>query len=990
MAQHAAISPPMEFFVPHYNTFDSSRVAPLATIESNQEFLSDDLSCHINWLQRSDRKKSPFMTSDRLYRAGIQDLLQQEASEQLCNSTLDQPSQLVRVECYKIGCRCVLKREPALAMKVVSGISMVQGTWHPSSGIAQASSVTSLHENWLKFPKLSHHRSKSSKSHSQMSLLGAMSEKFAAKETSTPIILTSCCPSWFEVVQKSSSGPEDPHPNKGPALPCWNSVNALWKAFPGLALVKKQVKCFLPKVASPDNNPLLHGPYFLPTGCVLQLLGQRTVNVCTEDKSRRNLAQGFKTVSQPMLQCALVGGKTVKDVISKMLSLGDREFNCQCALESLSETHMPCPSNPEQILYLSFEEKNTAFSPVAPSSMLQGKVHLSKEVDAWSGGGVHSLINLLSNYRLPILVKPVLGRSIADWLPSNKNSAGLEPMTEDANGLLRITQCYNGILIFLEPINDCDDQTVEALNSNSKQTSSRFFVVTADMLSDHAFLVADQVSCDRNMDRLKTHANRVAHFLAACHPVYGLAYLLKYAENVTQNSSTGPVHMPLTRSLGPPNVYHRQITLKSTLSSIAAIAAIHLGELVNANLAPVISRQLVENNSSNSSNLSRSSDAENSMVMNEILNEIEDIYFYVRTGRFPTASKFNSQCSPQQNLKHRSLSGPSHQHLKMVRSCPQPTRMLTVLSPAPQHQAPTQLMSPLPSVQQDNFVGKTLNHARQKSHEIKTSLSQCLPLFRQTQVRSPLKCQPMVTNDQATLGRSKSNVRQNVPLYYSGTYAPTPKQFISAPYCSPVSPIRLLNVPKQKQNSQPIYLIQQPSQYTFAEQHQQQFMQVMPQVFQPVTPQEFYQLAPQDEANRLVGKSLTESMMFLSSRNEAQPTLSPALHHPNHHLLSSLASSISDAGAVMMNSNESTLASKLHSQQMGLGGFRQGHETKTQTLLNRKTSDGSSRNKLLVHSAGETTPGRPTNSSPDTGLGGDSSLAALNMIWTLQDGRIAQ
>ncbi len=123
--------------------------------------------------------------------------------------------------------------------------------------------------------------------------------------------------------------------------------------------------------------------------------------------------------------------------------------------------------------------------------------------------------------------------SLANWLTSSS------PCIRDGSAGLQLTSCYHGDLVFLEPIADCGPAAVANNNnannntSNSGSGSSRFFVVTAEMLSQHRFILATPQSSQIYARELKTHASRVAHFLAAFHPAYGLNYLLKYLEEVT-------------------------------------------------------------------------------------------------------------------------------------------------------------------------------------------------------------------------------------------------------------------------------------------------------------------------------------------------------------------------------------------------------------------------------------------------------------------------
>ncbi|KAF6780497.1 hypothetical protein AHF37_00045 [Paragonimus kellicotti] len=188
------------------------------------------------------------------------------------------------------------------------------------------------------------------------------------------------------------------------------------------------------------------------------------------------------------------------------------------------------------------------------------------------------------------------------------------------------------------------------------------------MLNQHNFFVANSFCAAQYTRELEVHATRVSHFLAACHPSEGLIYLLKHLEDITLSSTTGPSYVPLTRTLGPIGISIRNATVYSAIASLTAAAAIATEDYEDCTKCPAYSREVQGDNlpttcsgfgtlsplscdehyQSSSclmglktythSSLSSSLQANEADQMNALCDEIEDIYYYVRNGRFPAQS----------------------------------------------------------------------------------------------------------------------------------------------------------------------------------------------------------------------------------------------------------------------------------------------------------------------------------------------------------------
>ncbi|CAH8619822.1 unnamed protein product [Heterobilharzia americana] len=426
----------------------------------------------------------------------------------------------------------------------------------------------------------------------------------------------------------------------------------------------------------------------LRPGTVLQLIDCRLCRlVHKEDQtsSYRFSTRRSKPVS--MLQCAVVGGKALAALAASIKNLSPQD-----ALNWFS-------TGP-RLVYLSLASKSIVCSPVNISSSVSvnsnkcsshAKLSGHETDNSISDNGVHSILSLLSTYRLPIVTRPVVGLRSSEWffmgrltnhsLISNSDSVNL-------HSLLQIFSCHHGDLIFLEPLSDCSGSVYQADSSNVSG-KSRFFVVTTDMLLQHNFLVADSQTCETYSRELETHAFRVSHFLAACHPVQGLTYILKHLEDISHSSNTGPSHIPLTRTLGPITNRFSTIAIQSAVTSIAAIASLGMHEEYNDipndpcqlnEIQPKVLNHLALNytnyvgNNTNSllllsssidnndfyhstnclnthSSLSSSLFTSETDEMNALCDEIEDIYFYVRNGHFPMHSHSLSSLLTHQHVE---------------------------------------------------------------------------------------------------------------------------------------------------------------------------------------------------------------------------------------------------------------------------------------------------------------------------------------------------
>ncbi|BHF79015.1 hypothetical protein SprV_0602213200 [Sparganum proliferum] len=575
----------------------------------------------IDWLYCSPQTPAP-----KMLRLKVRDLIQQENCDNNFRYAVDQPSKLVRIECLKPGCRCVLKQEPALALKIVCNITLVRGMWssRASSGCNHRGFAPSTtgdpgrpHQSDESEAPFLRSVIKSGDSHQQSSraclrLTPEASSGLASEQI--PLILTSCFPFWFELLSKANMGPGDFCQSHGPSLNLWNSAKAVWKARPSLFLLLKPARCFFSTNAAGDCEKELKQDTSVPLnassaltlhpGTVLRPIDCR---ICRIAVAPQVASTTFYPSFMSMLQCEVVGARSLARYASST-SLPPND-----ALQAFV-------SGP-RFVYLPLDDNSALFSPIATQPPNTRDVNASTA--AWPYTGAHSILSLLSHFQLPISVRPLLSNSLANW-PSNAAPHN------DSGACLTLSSCHHGDLIFLEPIADCVNRVSQATAPSSSSSSSRFFVVTTEMLSQHRFLVASPTSTQAYSQQLRVHASRVAHFLAALHPAFGLNYLLKYLEDATHCSAVGPVHCALSETLGPPGESGGAAGASHmAVGSIAAVTALQNNEVVlDAHAAASKSE----------------SDEARSARLQAQLNEIDIIYQYVRTGRFPKSYVGQNDC----------------------------------------------------------------------------------------------------------------------------------------------------------------------------------------------------------------------------------------------------------------------------------------------------------------------------------------------------------
>ncbi|KAG5449719.1 hypothetical protein CSKR_103094 [Clonorchis sinensis] len=612
----------------------------------------------------------------------IQDLIQQESCMNPFSFPLDQPSRLVRIECRKLGCRCVLKNESALALKIVPNVTMVQGNW-----ILLKSTVNQVSKGHRLINNPWSHQNRTGTGSVIYPLPGTLPHSSEGSGIfPAPVILTTVCPSWFEIIHKTRSGPTDVSNGLSQDVPVWSTGKALWRARPKYFLIRKPTQCMF---AAPKQAFIQHSTdavkqdqlvlninadnvVSLRAGIVLHLLGCRLTRLVHQtpvysEASNNSFHSPTSFMGRPrtktisMLQCAIVGDKALADLAS-------------VAMDLPAEDALHWFTDGPRLVYIPLDSKSLSCTPIAVKKPVRaGDCTGKKQCDS----GVFNLISLLTDYRLPLLLRPVSALRPNEWSSGERGiNFSIDSDRSVKHPLLQITSCYHGDLIFLEPIFDCQNPAPSVsfrstdhtcAKTGGANTASRFFVVTPDMLCQHNFFVADSSTVAQHERELETHASRVAYFLAACHPAQGLSYLLKHLEDITQSSNTGPSHVPLTRTLGPLSRYSRYADMQSTIASLSATAALATDDSTEFTNTPAYSSELqsesclTKNLSSSSlafggqyqssvsllgsgigqtrSSLSSSLLASEEHQMNALCDEIEDIYYYVRNGRFPTQSR---------------------------------------------------------------------------------------------------------------------------------------------------------------------------------------------------------------------------------------------------------------------------------------------------------------------------------------------------------------
>ncbi|KAF8564586.1 hypothetical protein P879_04709 [Paragonimus westermani] len=677
----------------HQSLIDLKRSQQVNAISASNNCLPGSSST-FEWVRNNSSSlkishSSTHSASSAFVRFTIQDLIQQECYMSPVSYPLDHPSRLVRVECRKPGCHCVLKNELALALKIVSNVSLVRGNWiRPKS---QTNIIQRGHRMISSRFTHSHPTLQDSLTitHPHASLSHTEEPNSVVYTKPSPIILTTCSPTWFEVVNKSNNGPADISSPNCVEVPVWSSGKALWRAKPNYFLLRKSIQCMFAYVNQPitmsstdvykQDHSILnidgHRTVNLRPGTVLQLINCRLCRLVSNHDTLNTLHSPFgivgrhrtKTIS--MLQCAVVGDKVLCSVAAAASDLSPHD-----AIRWFADG--------PRLVYIPLDTKTMVCSPVAEklafsetsASRLSG--HVAKNT------GLHSLISLLSQYRLPVVVRPISGLRPNEWcFVKNMEcmQAETQPKEQECSmksSLVRLDGCFHGDLIFLEPISDCRLDSIinqcqkPQLNRDGQAVNlnSRFFVVTPDMLSQHNFFVANSSCAAQHTRELEVHATRVSHFLAACHPSEGLIYLLKHLEDITLSSTTGPSYIPLTRTLGPVGVSIKHATVYSAIASLTAAAAIATQDHGDYTKCPSYSREIqsdkllttgsgfgtlsplscIDHYQSSSclmglktythASLSSSLQASEADQMNALCDEIEDIYYYVRNGRFPVQS----------------------------------------------------------------------------------------------------------------------------------------------------------------------------------------------------------------------------------------------------------------------------------------------------------------------------------------------------------------
>uniref|UniRef100_A0A094ZQD1 Uncharacterized protein n=1 Tax=Schistosoma haematobium TaxID=6185 RepID=A0A094ZQD1_SCHHA len=442
-------------------------------ITRNNVDMNEENNRHIN---NDNINYNQFMDSMRFT---IQDLVQQESCIGSSNYPVDKPSRLVQIECRKPGCRCVLKNEHALAMKIVPGITLVQAEW------LLPNSVVSNNE-------------KSRLNHTSQHIVNNTSNNKNAYNQSLPnfnqiksscphsVVLTSCCPSWFELVRRNVIGPSDNGPQICPEVPVWSSCKAVWRAKPKFILLRKDTQCLFAtntqsltmsstELLKKDDRSTItldaDNIGILRPGTVLQLIDCRLCRlVHKEDQISYRLSARHRSKPVSMLQCAVVGGKALAALASSITNLSSQD-----ALNWFS-------TGP-RLVYLSLASKSIMCSPVKTTSTVSAnnnygnhnknssQIKLSGNETDYSifDNGVHSILSLLSTYRLPLITRPVVGLRSSEWFFMGKcrnHSLISNPDSVNMHSLLQIFSCHHGDLIFLEPLSDCTKSVYQNESSN--------------------------------------------------------------------------------------------------------------------------------------------------------------------------------------------------------------------------------------------------------------------------------------------------------------------------------------------------------------------------------------------------------------------------------------------------------------------------------------------------------------------------------------------
>ncbi|KAL3312776.1 hypothetical protein Ciccas_008627 [Cichlidogyrus casuarinus] len=269
-----------------------------------------------------------------------------------------------------------------------------------------------------------------------------------------------------------------------------------------------------------------------------------------------------------------------------------RQLHLVLAVERNPNSHLS-----DKYIYFGIEEasKDAIFPPRLALSQVAGPENIS---------GVHSMAGILRKFRLPISIRPVAVQETSSQ-ESLLSTASPRTATMEAEHpmkfplmpeliyterhLMRLKSIFRGDILLLAAVDN----------------PARFFIITPAMLKDHCFYFG-RTTDPMYTSLLTAHRNRTNHFIGTAHRKESLDYLLQFMVETTR--APKDLHLPLDSTK----------LLSSAVDFCSSKMAIE-----------IISR------TGRDPRVGPECDLKGHQV-DEIYEDIEDIYFYIRNGYYPT------------------------------------------------------------------------------------------------------------------------------------------------------------------------------------------------------------------------------------------------------------------------------------------------------------------------------------------------------------------
>lgn len=405
-------------------------------------------------------------------------------------------------------------------------------------------------------------------------------------ETQSKLILFKQCRGWFEVLNESHI-----------ATPYLTTLEQVRRTKSTMFLVRKDLRCQI----APDSllipevyETVKHKELTFPSLSVEFLATASSPEILINAKIDFVRAGSILRLVTYLPNCIVKRGKKTKE-------LGFLLFLECMSKESKSNIESANSKNSFRLIYLSVEDSTpSVYYPKLALSSLAGPENIS---------GVHIISNLLRKFRLPLSIKPC---PLVDQLANQQSKFGGDISNHNHNSkqgkvnLPRSNESSNISLYFSNPklsnsftaitplvFTDNHYLRLHALYRGNILmiapivSPERLFLITPSMLEDHLFKMGTTKD-QTYLNQMTNHRAQALHFLTIAHPMELLNYLIRHMEDVTCKP-------------------------RDSCSSL-----------------------LLKSNTSDNHEL-------NEEELHQLYNEIDDIYFFIRTGYYPSKTRKSSQ-----------------------------------------------------------------------------------------------------------------------------------------------------------------------------------------------------------------------------------------------------------------------------------------------------------------------------------------------------------